>query len=110
MKKINRVKKYREFKEILDKRHFKRSRVFTVYFRQNEFGFERYGILITKKNGNAVVRNKIKRQIRSIIDNSTDFSNSYDIIVVVSKKYSIDEFSNNNVELTTILTSIREKK
>ena len=86
MKKINRVKKYQEFQEILNKHVFLKDNLFKVYFRKNEYGFERYGLLVTKKNGIAVIRNKIKRQVRTIIDKVSDYSKSLDVIVVVSKR------------------------
>ena len=50
MKEINRIKKYREFKEILNLRKFKRNEIFAVYSRDNEYKHARVGILVTKKN------------------------------------------------------------
>ena len=49
MKIINRVKKYREFKEIINLRKFKKNELYTVYFRKNDFGYARIGILVSKK-------------------------------------------------------------
>ncbi len=112
MKELNRVKKYREFKEILDLRKFKRNEIFTLYYRKNEFGYSRVGILVTKKNGIAVKRVKIKRQVRSIVDKYLDYKNcGLDIIIVISKKYKTEEFSKNEnllKELILQITSIKE--
>lgn len=112
MKEINRVKKYREFKEILDLRRFKRNEIFTLYYRKNEFGYSRVGILVTKKNGIAVKRVKIKRQVRSIVDKYLDYKNcGLDIIIVISKKYNTEEFSKNEnllKDLILKITSIKE--
>ena len=109
MKKINRVKKYREFHEIFDKRVCKRSNLFTIYYRKNDYGFERYGLLVTKKNGIAVTRNKIKRQVRMMIDKVSDYSKPLDVIVVVSKRYDINQYTENENELTTLLSRIRSE-
>lgn len=110
MKIINRVKKYREFKEILDLKKFIRNDIFIVYFRENDFGHARVGILVSKKNGNAVTRVKIKRQIRAIIDDTLEYEKvSKDLIVVISKRYSIDDFQSNKAKLTEIIESIKEK-
>lgn len=109
MKKINRVKKYREFQEILDKHHFVKNELYKVYFRKNEYGFERYGLLVTKKNGIAVTRNKIKRQVRTIIDKVSDYSKSLDVVVVVSKRYDTNQYKENEIELTTLLSKIRSE-
>src|SRR5574344_1188807 len=109
MKKINRVKKYREFHEIFDKRVCKRSNLFTIYYRKNDYGFERYGLLVTKKNGIAVTRNKIKRQVRMMIDKVSDYSKPLDIIFVVSKRYDINHYTENEHALPPLLSRIRSK-
>lgn len=92
MKKKNVIKKYLEFKEILNLRKFKRNSLFTIYYRENSEDKTRVGILITKKHGNAVKRNLIKRQIRNIIDHTLDYKDSKDLIIVTSKQYNPNEF------------------
>ena len=113
MKEINRVKKYREFKEIFNLRKFKRNEIFTIYFRKNELNYLRIGIFVSKKNGIAVKRVKIKRQVRSILDKYLDYQNAgLDLIIVISKKYKTDEFAKNERLLHDLLkqiVSIKEK-
>lgn len=103
MKKVNTVKKYREFKEILKIRHFYKNELFCVYFRENVFGYTRVGLLITKRNGIAVIRNKIKRQVRSIIDGVLDYKKNLDVIVVINKKYDPNEYIKNKEKLEELL-------
>lgn len=107
MKKRNRVLKYQEFQAILNKRCFTDGNNFAVYYVKNDFNFERYGLLVTKKNGIAVTRNKIKRQVRMMIDKITDYSLSLDFIVVVKRKFDINKYQENENELVSILSSIR---
>ena len=95
MKKKNTIKKYLEYKEILDLRKFKRNALFIIYFRKNEYGYTRIGLLVSKKNGNAVIRNKIKRQIRSMIDQLTDYTKNIDLIILISKNYDISKYNEN---------------
>ena len=110
MKKVNRVKKYREFKVIMNLRKFKRNELYSVYFKEKALEVGRVGILVTKRNGNAVTRVKVKRQVRSIIDEALDLKNEkYDYIVAISKNYSIDEFAKNKALLVKLLNSIKEK-
>ncbi len=110
MKKVNRVKKYREFKVIMNLRKFKRNELYSVYFKEKALEVGRVGILVTKRNGNAVTRVKIKRQVRSIIDEALDLKNEkYDYIIAISKNYSIDEFAKNKALLVKLLNSIKEK-
>lgn len=111
MKKKNRVKKYLEFKKILNKRKFYRNSRYCLYYQENELDYARVGILVTKKNGNAVIRNKIKRQVRSVIDEAMDFTKSLDVIVVISQKYDTNEFEYNKGKLIELfLALLGEKK
>ena len=95
MKKKNIIKKYLEYKEILNLRKFKRNALFMIYFRKNDYGYTRIGLLVSKKNGNAVIRNKIKRQIRSMIDQLTDYTKNIDLIILISKNYDISKYNEN---------------
>lgn len=95
MKKKNTIKKYLEYKEIINLRKFKRNALFIIYFRKNDYGYTRIGLLVSKKNGNAVTRNKIKRQIRSMIDELTDYTKNIDLIILISKNYDITKYNEN---------------
>ncbi len=106
MKKKNVIKKYLEFKEILNLKIFKRNSLFTIYYRDNSENKTRIGILITKKHGNAVKRNLIKRQIRSIVDQTIDYTVGKDLIIVTSKTYNPNEFEKNKESLSKLLESI----
>ena len=111
MKKINRVKKYREFQEIISLRKFKRNDLFVVYYRNNDFHYARVGILVRKKNGNAVTRVKIKRQVREIVDSVLEYKEvSKDLIIVINTKYNTLEFQRNKDLLVDLLKSIKEIK
>lgn len=85
MKKIEIIKSSREYTEIINLNNAKRSKYFSIYFRKNNRD-NRYGISIPKKTGTAVVRNKIKRRIKNIIDsNKKRVQNGYDYVIIVKK-------------------------
>lgn len=109
MKKIYRVKKYTEFKEIINNHQFIKNDIFKIYYKENVYNFERYGIRVTRKNGNAVIRNKIKRQIREIINFSTDYSKNIDFIIIVNNNYLIDNFGLNKTSLNKLVSKIRSQ-
>lgn len=67
MKKINIIKKEKEFTEIIHKCSYVKNSYFVIYYRENN-KYNRYGISVPKKTGKAVIRNKIKRRIKNIID------------------------------------------
>ena len=67
MKKINIVKKNIEFNNIINNGKKYYSDIFSIYVTKNN-EHNRFGISVSKKIGNAVVRNKYKRRIKDIID------------------------------------------
>lgn len=99
----NRVKKHSEFQYIIESGTFKRSNFFNFYYIKNELNYTRIGISVPKKSGNAVVRNKIKRQIRAICSNLVDFSKPYDFVFIVRKAYDISKFDEIKEDIQTLL-------
>ena len=59
---------------------------FNIIFGQNELGITRLGITVSKKIGNSVKRNRVKRFIREFYRlHKTDFTQGYDIVIVAKK-------------------------
>lgn len=109
MKRINRVLKRPEFSEIISSTPVIKSKHYVIHFRENKFGYARIGISVSKKNGHAVVRNKIRRQIRAMIASSYDLNNPFDLIIIVRTNYTTDEFSLEKSELIESLAKIGEQ-
>lgn len=85
MKKLEIIKLSREYTEIINLNKSKKNKYFSIYYRKNNQD-NRYGITIPKKTGTAVVRNKIKRRIKNIIDNNKKIVQSgYDYVIIVKK-------------------------
>ena len=78
-KKINIVKSNLEFNNIIHKGNKYVSNIFYTYVLINNYNYNRYGIAISTKIGNAVIRNKYKRQIKDIIDKIKINTYGYDI-------------------------------
>lgn len=101
MKKREIVKKNQEFKEIIKNKKRFSNNLFVIYYNENKYNKKRYGISVSKKIGNAVVRNKIKRQIKNIIDkNQNIFKNNQDYIIIVRKE--ILNYNYNEIEISLI--------
>lgn len=108
MKKKNIIKKHYEFVEIIKNKHFVKSKEFVVYYRKNSEDITRIGILVSKKNnGIAIRRNKIKRQIKDILDDYIDYKKDIDLIIVVSKYYDTNKFKENKMNLENLLDVIK---
>lgn len=61
-------------------------RYIIVFVKENKLGRNRFGIVTSKKVGNAVVRNRAKRQLRAIINNGWDmFNDGHDMVVVARR-------------------------
>ena len=90
MKKGNIIKKQEDFNRIIQKGRSIKNKNFVIYYEKNSFGYDKYGISVGKKIGTAVVRNKYKRKIRSIIDEyKKDYQNSMNYIIIL-RKSSLD--------------------
>ena len=86
MKKKNIIKSKLEYTEIIKKCEYIKNNYFIIYYRKNNLT-NRYGISIPKKTGKAVIRNKIKRQLKNIIDNNEfDIQKSYDYVIIIRKR------------------------
>ena len=70
MKKNFRVKREKDFKAIFKEGTSFANRKFVVYQLENQKNHFRVGLSVSKKLGNAVTRNQIKRRIRHIIQNA----------------------------------------
>lgn len=99
----NRIKKYSEFQKVIEADNVKKTSFFVSYTLENELGYSRFGISVPKKTGNAVIRNRIKRQVRSAIGQSTDFEKSVDIVLIVRKSYDINQFTIVKSEIQELL-------
>ena len=75
---------------------------FTLITKQNGQGVTRLGVTVSKKTGNAVERNRVKRRVREFFRlNKTDFPQGYDIVIVAKKDASYLDFWKIKEELGT---------
>jgi ribonuclease P protein component len=91
MKKELRVKKNKEFQEAFQKGQSFANRQFVVYSLKKE-GQEdfRIGLSVSKKIGNAVMRNQIKRYIRQAVFELSDQIVSGNDYVIIARKPAAD--------------------
>lgn len=90
MNKDNRLRINEDFLNVYrnGKNYWNRS--LTIYVKKNNLNNSRFGYSITKKIGNSVVRNKVRRRMKEIIRLNLDcIKPGYDV-VIIPKKNTVD--------------------
>ena len=86
MKKSFRVKREKDFKAIFTDGTSFANRKFVVYQLENQKSHFRVGLSVSKKLGNAVTRNQIKRRIRHILLSVREqLADNVDFVVIARK-------------------------
>ena len=107
MKRRFRVTRNEDFQEIIKKGGSFAGKNFVVYYyRPMAVTNDRAGISVSKKIGNAVVRNKVKRQVRMMITEITDFKRGFDSVVIVRKNYLCNDYRTNKKELNKLYEKV----
>lgn len=91
MKKINIVKDSRDFEKIIKNNKSFRTKYFYLYKQNHEENIYHFGLSVGKKIGNAVRRNKVKRQLREIISQNT-YQKNFDCIIIVRREINDADF------------------
>lgn len=107
MKVALRVKKNEEFQEIIKLKKFVACPSFALYVKPKSGKYSRFGISCGKKMGNAVVRNKIKRQCRSMLRELDSANQHFDGILMVRGGYHKFSYEDNKKHLESMLKKVR---
>jgi len=104
LKKSFRVKREKDFKAIFKDGTSFANRKFVVYQLENQQNHFRVGLSVSKKLGNAVTRNQIKRRIRHIIQNAKgSLLDHVDFVVIARKGVETLEYAEMEKNLLHVL-------
>ncbi|MGD6804620.1 ribonuclease P protein component [Rossellomorea vietnamensis] len=105
MRKEQRVKKNSEFQEVFKKGTSIANRQFVLYrLKKEEQKFFRIGLSVSKKIGNAVVRNQVKRYIRQVfLELKDDVKDQYDYVIIARKPAADMDFHEIKKSLIHVL-------
>ena len=107
MKKERRIKKNEEFQEIIKKASHISTENYVVYFRRKKEENNRVGISVGKKLGKAVDRNKIKRQLRMMVQETECLQMELDFIIIVRKGYLANKYDVNKKCLENMFKKVK---
>lgn len=86
MRKLYVVKNSQDFDNIIKNGNCQKNKSFVIHSMPNNLPYDRFGISVSKKLGNAVFRNKYKRKMRAIIDNYKKlYINNKDYIIILRR-------------------------
>lgn len=105
MKKIYRIKKNNDFQLVFKRGKSTANRQFVIYIlkKPNQGNF-RFGLSVSKKIGNAVTRNRIKRLIREAFTQlKADLPNEYDFVIIARKPAATMDFHDVKRSIVHIL-------
>lgn len=111
MDKKYRLRKNMEFKKVYNdgKKYWNRN--FILYIRKNNLDYTKVGFTVTKKNGNSVERNKIRRRMKEAYrHNSNSVKNGYDLVFIPKRgiiNIPYKELENSMTHIMRIAKSLK---
>ena len=112
MKKAYRLKKNEEFQTVFKKGKSFANRQLVIYFLQkaDQHHF-RVGLSVSKKIGNAVVRNQVKRYLRqALLELESQLENQFDLIIIARQPTKHMDFHQMKKSLTHVLSKSKLMK
>lgn len=107
MKKINILKESKDFERIIKNNKSIKNEYCYIYKEdKNDNTPYKFGFSVSKKIGNAVIRNKYKRRLKSILD-SEKYYNNFNCIIILRKTALNVDFNILKKSLINDLTKLK---
>lgn len=90
------------FSSILNSSNKFKTKYFLSFYIKNELDYNRFGLIVSKKHGNAVTRNKIKRIFRNILLNHLKSNIGLDVVII---PFYLNEDWNNFKDIDNEVTN-----
>jgi len=108
--KTARLLKSEEYQRVYDAGKRKAGRFLQIFYCSNQLGHCRFGISVSKRFGNAVRRNLIKRRIREGVRKNKDLLTGWDIVVHPRINAGIGSSPEVTSELGGLLEFVGQRK
>ncbi len=110
MKKQFRLLKNRDFQKVINGKKQVVNNSLIIYYKSNKLDHIRVGLSVSKKFGNAVVRNLTRRQIRSILRTKDIQNLKYDIVIIVRQGFINANYTKQEEEINKIFERLLNEK
>lgn len=111
MKKTEMIKRHESFDDIIKNGKQVKTKYFVLCSKENDVNKTLFGVAVSKKVGNAVIRNALKRRYRNIIDNNKLlFKNKTNYIIIIRKESLNADFSKLDETLQLTLKKENNEK
>lgn len=107
MKVVNRIKASEDFAATIKHGKLAKNQSFRIFYSISKFDYTRVGLSVGKKTiGNAVTRNRVKRQIRAMADSLINYDlNKFDIVIIARADFLSKDFAENKSLLSDLLNN-----
>lgn len=103
------MRRRREFERVKACGRRRQTRHFILSLADNDYGRPRLGIIVTKRLGKAVKRNRVKRLVREFFRRHKDFLPAQDIVIIAKPEAATLDYAAVQAELGAALLAVREK-
>jgi ribonuclease P protein component len=106
-----RIRNKKEFSHLYQNGNRYRGKYLNLIYISNDLSFSRMAVVISKKVANAVKRNKIRRQMKTLFRRNKDLlQGSFDILIIAKKEILEASWLMLQEEYFTALRSIGQKR
>lgn len=104
MKRYEMIKKHDDFNTIINSGKKISNKYMLIFYLPKDFAKPNFGIAVSKKLGNAVERNRMKRIFRNLVDNNRLlFKNYHNYIIIIKKEAKFTSYSTLDEEMKKVL-------
>lgn len=109
MKQAEKLKKNEEFKKVYARGKSVVTPYLVLYFMRNSEKYNRLGISVSKKVGNSVVRNRVKRLIREAFRlTPLTLKSGLDLVLIARVRMNQADFKTTEKHMSQVLNKIRK--